>query len=135
MMLEARDKKLFLVGIILSLIAGAAAQLGYLGLRHELLAGYLPGVTIPFAIYFAYRARDIWGGQITRYLEIIIAGLVAQFVIYIPHLYWHFQAIGPKASLPAWGASTNFWYVFFHGLSAYSFLLIAYGFYRFWKSA
>ncbi|MFB6204774.1 MAG: hypothetical protein ABEJ75_03955 [Candidatus Nanohaloarchaea archaeon] len=120
-------------GVLLGLLAAAAGMTGILGRNAEMLMGYLPAIPLPFAIAFLYRARRFYGGELARYFEIIAVGLVMEFLLYIPHLYWHFQEFS-LGHLPSWGVAPSFWYVFFHGLSAFGFAVVSYGFYLLWKS-
>lgn len=131
MQLKTRDKQFIGLGVLLAAISGGLAYAGIIGLKAEMLLGYLPGLAAPAAAVFAWKARSLWGGDVARYLEIIIAGLLIQFVVYDIHLYWHFQEI-LSGALPVWGMSAVFWRAIFHGLSALSFILIAYGFYLFY---
>lgn len=121
------------LGVLLGLLAAAAGLFGLIGVGAEMIMGYFPAIPLPFAVISLYLARDFYGGEIGRYLEIIGIGLVVEFLLYIPHLYWHFQEFS-LGHLPSWGIAPNFWYVFFHGLSAFGFAIVSYGFYLLWKS-
>lgn len=127
-----RDWEVVGLGLVLALVAGALGVMGILGLQEEILLAYLPFFTIIPAGIVAWKARETWGGDIARYLEIIAIGFFLLGVTYLPHLYWHFQEL-TAGSLPEWGLSTNFWYVGFHGLSLFGIAYISYGFYLFWK--
>ncbi|MFB6115193.1 MAG: hypothetical protein ABEK04_02790, partial [Candidatus Nanohalobium sp.] len=81
------------------------------------------------------RARSLWGGDIARYLDFIGIGLVVNLILFPIHMKWHFSVMVQGLDhLPAWGLSPNFWYLFFHGLTGYSFAMLAYGFYLFYES-
>lgn len=140
-------------GLVLAAVAGLLGQQGILGVPVETSMGYLsslitwPGapqiggivpVGIPgptwFAIGFLLLARKRWGGDVGRYFEIAAIGLIIQAAMYVVHLSWHFQQTGGPETLPVWGLSQPFWFVFFHGGAALSFGLIAYAFYGYWKS-
>ncbi|MDY6777030.1 MAG: hypothetical protein SVU32_00055, partial [Candidatus Nanohaloarchaea archaeon] len=118
------------------IVAGAAAYVVAIGTLAIWGRPPLPVVaTVFFAIGFLWLARSRWGGDVGRYFEIVSVGLFIQLLTYVPHLSWHLKAAGkgPQA-LPAWGMSSNFWYVFWHGAAAMSFAFIAYGFYLYWQS-
>lgn len=133
--LEQKDWYIIATGIVLGLIAAVLGQLEIIGLPAEMILTYLMVVPILPAIYFLYRGRDLWGGDIARYLDFIGIGLLVNLLLFPVHMFWHFSALGPGAELAAWlGLSSNFWYIFFHGLTGYSFAMLAYGFYLFYES-
>lgn len=120
-------------GILLGLIAAVLGMTGHLNWAAERMMGYLPAIPIPFALALLYLTRDYYGGEISRYFEVVSIGLGINFLLYIPHLYWHFQG-QTGGALPSWGLNASFWYVFHHGMSAFGFIFIAYGFYLFYNS-
>jgi hypothetical protein len=132
--LEKKDWYLLTPGIVLGFIAAVLGQLGIIGLSVEQILTYLMVVPIIPGIYFLYKARSLWGGDIARYLDFIGVGLLVNLVLFPIHMNWHFASQEATAQFLAWGISPNFWYVFFHGLTGYSFAMLAYGFYLFYES-
>ena len=132
--LEKKDMYLMGTGVVLGLIAAILGQLGFIGLFEEQILTYLMVVPILPGIYFLYKARSLWGGDIARYLDFIGIGLIINLVLFPLHMSWHFAAMGGGDQFLAWGISPNFWYMFFHGLTGYSFAMLAYGFYLFYES-
>ncbi|MFB6208421.1 MAG: hypothetical protein ABEJ69_03660 [Candidatus Nanohaloarchaea archaeon] len=91
---------------------------------------FLVSAVVLASVFFIYRAIDAWAGELARYLEIIGAGFLLVVFTWIPHIGWHVD------QMPAMlGLSPSFWLSFFHGLDLLGFLLVAYGFYLFWKQA
>lgn len=132
--LEKKDWYVLGTGVLLGIVTAVATQLGYLGMELELLLGYAMAIPILPALVFLYLARKLWGGDVARYLDFIAVGLIINLLMFPVHLQWHMAEMTAGA-LPAWGGlSPNFWYLFFHGLTAYSFVMLSYGFYLFWKS-
>lgn len=131
--LERKDWYVLGTGIALGLIGAVLAQLGYVGLEAEILLGFAMVIPILPALAFLYFTRKLWGGDVARYLDFIGVGLIITLVMFPIHLQWHMAELA-AGSIPAWGISPNFWYMFFHGMTAHSFVLIAYGFYLFWDS-
>jgi len=132
--LEKKDKYLIGTGVALGLIAAVIGQLGILGMKAEMMLTYLMVAPILPGIYFLYKARSLWGGDIARYLDFIGAGLIINLVLFPVHMNWHFAAQSAEAAFLSWGISPSFWYMFFHGLAGYSFAMLAYGFYLFYQS-
>ncbi|MFB6076834.1 MAG: hypothetical protein ABEK12_01740 [Candidatus Nanohaloarchaea archaeon] len=152
--LERQDWAIYGTGIVAAVIAGYLGMNGTLSIAIEQNMGFwysvihLPsfprvaGGLIPlgipgpawFAAAFLLLARARWGGEMGRYFEIATIGLLIQAAAYVFHLAWHFQQTGGISTLPEWGISQSFWYVFFHGGAALSFGLIAYAFYGYWKT-
>lgn len=132
--LEKGDKYLIGTGLLLGLIAAVLGQFGLIGLPVEMILTYLMVVPILPGIYFLYKARSLWGGDIARYLDFIGIGLIINLILFPIHMNWHFGSMAAEAEFLAWGISPNFWYMFFHGLTGYSFAMLAYGFYLFYES-
>ncbi len=133
--LNRKDMYLIGAGVILGLIAAVLGQIGVIGMPVEMILTYVMVIPILPGLYFLYKSRDLWGGQIARYLDFIGIGLVINLLLFPVHMFWHFSALRPEEQLAAWfGLSPNFWYIFFHGLTGYSFAMLAYGFYLFYKS-
>lgn len=121
------------IGVLLGIIAAILGTADVLGWTAERMMKYLPVIPIPFAMAFLYLNRDYYGGEISRYFEVITIGLGINFLMYVPHLFWHFQG-QTGGALPSLGLNPSFWYAFFHGMSALGFMFIAYGFNLFYKS-
>lgn len=132
--LEKRDKIIIGTGIVLGFIGAALAQIGVVGLPAELVLTYAMVLPILPALYFLYKARGLWGGEMARYLDFIGIGLLINLLLFPIHMSWHFSVMGGGGGLPAWGISSSFWYIFFHGMTGYSFAMLAYGFYLFYES-
>lgn len=80
------------------------------------------------AVFFIHRAVQSWAGEFARYLELIGAGLSLVLVTWVPHIGWHVSGQPPML-----GVGPGFWLTFFHGLNLMGFIIVAYGFYLFWK--
>jgi hypothetical protein len=133
--LERRDWQIMGVGVILSIIGAVVGQIGLVTMRHDIILAYSAVLPILLAVVFVLLARRSWGGQVSRYLELIGTGFMIHVLIWIPHIRWHLLAEAhPEHVPPAWaGMDPAFWYVFFHASSLLAFGLITYGFYLFWK--
>lgn len=82
------------------------------------------------AVYFIYKSQDTIGGDLGRYMLIIGVGIAYYSVTLIPHILSHetqflTSLIGQTAAIAV--------YIAQHILVFWSFLLIAYGFYLFWR--
>lgn len=133
--LHKNDKYLIGVGLLLSIIGGVMGQLDMVSIEQELMLSYVAFLPIIPALIFIWLARDLWGGHVARYLELIGIGLGIHLVLWVPHIRWHILAEhSPDLTPPAWlGFDAPFWYVFYHGFSLLAFALMTYGFYLFWK--
>jgi hypothetical protein len=94
------------------------------------LTEWIPKATIIMIIIgigFSYLARDLWGGQIARRLEVIGTGFLIYALIWWPHKeMWH------SAGEPAWLAiSPGAWQTGFHLMTVTAFGVVSYGFYLF----
>lgn len=133
-LLERRDLQVIGLGIVLSAITAVLAQYGIYTFEHEIMLDYLEAVPLLLGVVFIYRARHLWGGEIARCMELVGIGLAIHMLIWIPHLRWHLIGL-EQQQLPAWiGLDPSFWYVFFHTVSLFGFVLVAYGFYLFWHA-
>lgn len=132
--LEPVDKKLILGGVVVSVLAGVLGQLGLVSVQAETMIGYATAIVIVPGIYFIYRARNLWGGHVARYLELIGLGMAVHMLLWIPHIWWHLQGMATADGLPPamLGLDPAFWYIFFHGFSLAAFGFMTYGFYLFW---
>lgn len=132
-LLDRRD--LYLLGglLVFALFIGLLGQVGIITQAQEIWLGYAAIVPIIPALYYVYRARERWGGQIARNLELIGVGLAIHLVLWAPHIRWHILT-EQAGSAPRWfGMLPSFWYVAWHGLSLFGFAIVTYGFYRFWR--
>jgi len=126
--LKAEDYQVIAAGVLLGVFGGVIGHVYSVGIRAELYTRVAVSLAILVALYCIYQARTAWGGDLARYLEIIGAGLVLFMLTWIPHIEWHIQG-----SPVLFGLSSGFWLGFFHALTASTFLITAYGFYRFWQ--
>lgn len=88
---------------------------------------YLPGPALLVGAIFIYLARDNYGGVMARNMEVVGTGLTILGVTWVA--FAGFFAAG----FPAWGVTPAFWTVLLALLVTTSFLIVAYGFYLFWK--
>ncbi|MFQ3308627.1 MAG: hypothetical protein ACI977_000870 [Candidatus Nanohaloarchaea archaeon] len=124
-----RNDYLVMVGLaILSAIAGVVS-LQFGGPAVEGIIDYISMFVIVASLAVVYKARELWGGEISRALELIGAGLAVYMITYLPHINWHLGGGGPLGPLPE-----NFLYGFFHALTLATFVLVGYGFYTLWES-
>lgn len=126
--IERRDS-LFMAGsaiavVILSAIAGAAGAPAIV----ELILDLLLTVSIFGSFYFVYKGIQVSGGQLARYMTMIVLGLGIYGVTLVPHAYWHIlgrPTIGPLTEGTI-SATT-------HTMTVMAFVFVAYGFYLFYK--
>lgn len=82
-----------------------------------------------FGLTLVHRARDLWGGQMQRYMDFIALGAVVHVAVFVPGTLWMLQGS------PAWyGISDGAWFVLFHGASMFGVILIARGVYLLWAN-
>jgi hypothetical protein len=98
----------------------------------EMLGDILTGIFGLVAVYYIYKASDMLGGDIGRYISIMGVGLAYYSITLVPHVYGHFMAgagvgamVGPVKVLAL--------FMWQHIASIWVFVLIAYGLYLFWK--
>lgn len=132
--LTQKDWYLAGAGVVLSIIATVLTQIGVIGPAFEMVLTFVMVIPIIPGLYFLYKSRSLWGGDMARYLDFIGVGLVINLVLFPVHMGWHFGLVASEAGAAMLGLSPNFWYIFFHGLTGYSFAMLAYGFYLFYKS-
>lgn len=89
---------------------------------------YLPGPVLLAGLVLVYLARDRYGGEVGRNLEIIGTG------VGLLGLFWIAWAGYFAAGFPAWGVTSAFWSTFISLGIVTTFLITAYGFYLFWKA-
>lgn len=125
---ERKDYALIAGSSVLVLLLGVVAQMMQVGPKVELPFDVLTAVTALAGVYFIYRAADVWGGEVGRYLSLIGLGLGYYALTFIPHVQLHVQgvkAIGPINILAV--------FAFQHVMTVFVFGLVSYGFYLFWK--
>lgn len=132
--LTQKDWYLVGTGVVLGVITAVLTQLGAIGKSGELILTFLMVLPIIPGLYFLYRSRSLWGGDIARYLDFIGVGLLINLLLFPVHMGWHFGFLAGSPGAAMLGLSSNFWYIFFHGLTGYSFAMLAYGFYLFYES-
>lgn len=81
------------------------------------------------------RASRHWGGEIGRNLQIVALGLVFFMVSIVPHVEWHVRGAPGPLGPAMMGLSPAWWAGFFHVLTIVSWVVMIYGFYRFWQLA
>lgn len=124
-----RNDYLVMAGLaVISVIAGYIS-LNFGGPAVEGIVDYITMFVIVASLAVIYKARSLWGGDISRALEIIGAGLALYMITYLPHINWHITGGGPISVIPE-----AYLYGFFHALSMSTFVLAGYGFYTLWQS-
>lgn len=123
MHMKTVDKGIVAGGVVLSFIL-AFLEVGFTGFFPELSV-----VVILIGGVLAYMARDYYGGQIGRGLEVLAAGFIIYGVLWWPHkIGWH------GGGTPAWaGIIEPAWQTFFHLLTVITLGIVAYGFYTLWQ--
>lgn len=81
------------------------------------------------------RASQYWGGEIGRNLQIVALGLLFFVASIVPHVEWHVRGAPQPLGPAMMGLSSAWWAGFFHVLTIVSWIVIIYGFYRFWQLA
>jgi uncharacterized membrane protein YfcA len=115
-------------GLLVAIIGGVIGHLFSITVEAELYTRFIASGAIIVSIYFVHRARSAWDGELARYLEIIGAGFIVLMLSWVPHIGWHIR--GQPEIL---GLSASFLIGLFHTLAAVTFLIVGYGFYRFWQ--
>lgn len=132
MSLHLKKKDYYALGVFLAVAVLSGFFMDYA--TGELLISihdatfYIPGLTLIGGLVFIYFARDKYGGAIARNLEIVGAG------VGLAGAFWILYAGLFAAGFPAWGVSPAFWGTFLSMALVTSFLVTAYGFWRFWKT-
>lgn len=126
-----RNDYLVMAGLaVLAVAAGMVSlSLGQQAMIVEMVIDYAAMFIIVASLAVIYKARDLWGGEVSRALEIIGAGLAVYMITYLPHINWHISGGGALGPVPG-----SFLYGFFHALSLATFVLAGYGFYTLWQS-
>lgn len=123
-LLKQKDKGVIATAFGLSILVGVFRQVGVQGPLRATAFLILPAGLI--SIYYIYRAAQVWGGEVARYLTFIGIGMAVFILNSVPHIVWHLQKT-PNLL----GLDSSFWYMFFHGGIALGFVYMTYGFYLF----
>ncbi len=119
-------------GIVLVLVLSVISHVMQWPRLVELLGDALTAVFGIVAAYYIYKASDMLGGDISRYISIMGVGIAYYSITLVPHVLGHL--IGQQMNLSAIGPvkliSLFFWQ---HVASIWVFVMIAYGLYLFWK--
>ncbi|MFB6159281.1 MAG: hypothetical protein ABEJ95_06530 [Candidatus Nanohalobium sp.] len=94
----------------------------------EILGDILTGIFGLVGAYFIYKASDMLGGDLARYISIMGVGIAYYSITLVPHVYGHLsgvKSVGPIKMLTL--------FMWQHVVSIWVFVLIAYGLYLFWK--
>ena len=123
-LLTQKDKGVIATAFGLSILVGVLRQVGVQGPLRMAAFLILPAGLI--SIYYIYRAAQVWGGEVARYLTFMGIGMAVFILNSVPHIVWHIQ------QTPSFlGLDNSFWYIFFHGGIALGFVYMTYGFYLF----
>ncbi|TYL37203.1 hypothetical protein CV102_17960 [Natronococcus pandeyae] len=117
-------------GVIFSLVADHGT-LPLVGRGTSVLVGGVILVTLVPLL----RASQHWGGEIGRNLQLIALGLLFFMAAIVPHIEWHIRGAPEPLGPPMLGLSSAWWGGFFHVFTIISWVIIIYGFYRFWRLA
>jgi hypothetical protein len=124
-----RKDGLFMAGsaftvVVLSVIAGMFGAPRVV----EFILDALVTVSILGSLYFVYQGAQVSGGQLARYMTMIIIGLVVYGVTLVPHVYWHILG-RPTGEVVSVGVVS----ALMHTMTVMAFTLVAYGFYLFYE--
>ncbi len=126
-----RNDYLVIAGLAVAAVAAGmvSLSLGEQARITEMVIDYVAMFVIVASLAVIYKARELWGGEVSRALELIGAGLAVYMITYLPHINWHISGGGALGPIPG-----EFLYGFFHALSLATFVLAGYGFYTLWQS-
>lgn len=127
--LERKDYLLIVGGTILVLAAAFVNQRFTLGNTY-VIGDAITTIAGISTVYFIYRSQDVLGGEVGRYALIIGLGIGFYSITLMPHVISHENMI--LSGLVGKNMAISV-YIAQHILVLWSFLLIAYGFYLFWK--
>ncbi|MFB6076835.1 MAG: hypothetical protein ABEK12_01745 [Candidatus Nanohaloarchaea archaeon] len=120
--LEQRDYYVVGGGILAWLGLSALAHLMNAPIQAEQLFSALAGVAGLASIYFVYRYLDNVGGEVGRYFALIAMGIIYYTLTLVPHVLNHIKR-----------NQLLFAFFFQHIMAFWSFLMIAYGAYLFYR--
>lgn len=115
-------------GLLFVLVLSVLSHVFKFPVLVEILGDVLTAIFGLVAVYFIYKATDMLGGDVARYISIMGLGLAYYSLTLVPHVYGHLagvQMVGPVKAI-----SLYFWQ---HVASIWVFIMIAYGLYLFWK--
>lgn len=98
----------------------------------EILGDVLTGIFGLVAVYFIYKASDMLGGDLARYISVMGVGLAYYSLTLVPHVYGHFLS-GGGAGVMVGPFKLLTFFMWQHVASIWVFVLIAYGLYLFWQ--
>ena len=110
--------------VVISVIAGMVQA----PVVVELVLDILLTVSIFGSFYFVYKGVKISGGEMARYMSIIVLGLGIYGVTLVPHAYWHILGRPTPEFLPVGSVSA-----LAHTMTVMAFVFVAYGFYLFYE--
>jgi hypothetical protein len=110
--------------VVISVIAGIVQA----PVAIELVLDILLTVSIFGSFYFVYKGVKISGGEMARYMSIIVLGLGIYGVTLVPHAYWHILGRPTPEFIPVGSVSA-----LAHTMTVMAFIFVAYGFYLFYE--
>lgn len=120
--LKSRDVKvigsLLTLWILSAFIGGHFRLMEMFGPVIELPLDLLTALTGILSVFFIYKSVNVFGGDMTRYLSVVGAGISIFALSLAPHIWMHIN-----------NPSIAGFFVFAHVLTGMSFLTITYGFY------
>ncbi|MFB6203170.1 MAG: hypothetical protein ABEK01_01620 [Candidatus Nanohaloarchaea archaeon] len=126
--LEKTDKQVMAGGLLAVILLAVLSHVMQWPRVVELIFDGFSAIFGIAAGYFVYKGSDALGGNFGRYLTVIGIGVAYYTVTAIPHIVGHivgFQGIGPISGLAIFMAQ--------HILVFWMFVMIAYGFYLFYR--
>lgn len=110
--------------VVISVIAGIVQA----PVAIELVLDILLTVSIFGSFYFVYKGVKISGGEMARYMSIIVLGLGIYGVTLVPHAYWHILGRPTPEFIPVGSVAA-----LAHTMTVMAFIFVAYGFYLFYE--
>lgn len=115
-------------GLLFVLVLSVLSHIFQFPALVEILGDILTAIFGLGAVYFIYKASDMLGGDVARYISIMGVGIAYYSLTLVPHVYGHLSGI--KQVGPFKAITLYFWQ---HVASIWVFIMIAYGLYLFWK--
>lgn len=103
-------------------VLGQSINWGLQGWFYPFWGGMVPGLFC-LGFYYVYWARNHWGGDIARYMDMIGIGLILHILLSVPLIDWHIARADVVVGL---GHGTI--YILLSALSAAAFITSLYGF-------
>lgn len=110
--------------VVFSIIAGVMGAPQML----EFILDILVTGSIFGSMYFVYKGVKVSGGQLARYMTMIVLGLGIYAITLVPHVYWHIMG-RPTPGFIAVGTVS----AVMHTMTVMAFVFVAYGFYLFYE--